>query len=55
MNIALLADFLTYMGVGLDAQAGLGGFNLALDDSYKGQVVRGCPSYEDVHQPSTLT
>lgn len=44
--------FLSYVGAGLDGQAGLGDFNLALDDSYKGQVVRGCPSYEDVRQPS---
>lgn len=52
MNVAALAAFLAYVGAGLDGQAGLGDFNLALDDSYKGQVVKGCPAYEDVRQPS---
>ena len=41
-----------YVGAGLDGAAGLGDFNLALDDSYKGQVVKGCPAYEEVRQPS---
>ena len=52
MNIAALAAFLTYVGAGLDGSAGLGDFNLALDDSYNGQVVKGCPAYEDVRQDS---
>jgi hypothetical protein len=52
VNIALLAAFFTYVGAGLDGQAGLGDFNLAIDDSYQGQVVKGCPAYEDVRQPS---
>ncbi len=40
------------MGAGLDGEAGLGDFNLALDDNYKGQIVKGCPAYEEVRQPS---
>jgi hypothetical protein len=52
VNVAALFAFLTYVGAGLDGQAGLGDFNLALDDSYKGQVVKGCPAYEEVRQPS---
>lgn len=52
VNIAALAAFFTYVGAGLDSQAGLGDYNLALDDSYKGQVVKGCPSYDEVRQPS---
>ncbi|KAG7359460.1 alcohol acetyltransferase [Nitzschia inconspicua] len=52
LNVAALFAFLTYVGAGLDGQAGLGDFNLALDDSYKGQVVKGCPTYEEVRQPS---
>jgi hypothetical protein len=51
-NIAALAAFLTYVGAGLDGVAGLGDYNLALNDSYQGQVVKGCPAYEDVRQPS---
>jgi hypothetical protein len=52
VNIAVLAAFFTYVGAGLDGQAGLGDFNLAIDDSYQGQMVKGCPAYEDVRQPS---
>lgn len=52
MNIAVLAAFFSYIGAGLDGTAGLGDFNLALDDNYKGQIVKGCPAYEDVRQPS---
>lgn len=52
VNIAALTAFLAYVGAGLDGQAGLGDFNLALDDSYQGRVVKGCPAYEDVRQPS---
>lgn len=36
----------------MDGQAGLGDYNLALDDSYKGQIVKGCPAYDEVRQPS---
>jgi hypothetical protein len=52
VNIAAFSAFLTYVGAGLDGAAGLGDFNLALDDSYKGQIVKGCPAYEDVRQSS---
>ena len=52
VNIAAVAAFLTYVGAGLEGTAGLGDFNLALDDSYKGQVVKGCPAYSDVRQAS---
>eukprot|EP00565_Helicotheca_tamesis_P007048 CAMPEP_0185733512 /NCGR_PEP_ID=MMETSP1171-20130828/19752_1 /TAXON_ID=374046 /ORGANISM="Helicotheca tamensis, Strain CCMP826" /LENGTH=987 /DNA_ID=CAMNT_0028403267 /DNA_START=144 /DNA_END=3107 /DNA_ORIENTATION=+ len=51
-NIAALSAFITYVGAGLDGQAGLGDFNLQLNDSYKGTVVKGCPTYEQVRQPS---
>ena len=52
VNVAALFAFLSYVGAGLDGQAGLGDFNLALDDNYKGQIVKGCPAYEEVRQPS---
>ena len=52
VNIAAVAAFLTYVGAGLDGTAGLGDFNLALDDSYQGKVVKGCPTYDEVRQPS---
>ena len=52
VNTAAIFAFFAYVGAGLDGTAGLGDFNLALDDSYKGQVVKGCPAYEDVRQPS---
>jgi hypothetical protein len=52
VNVAALFAFLSYVGSGLEGTAGLGDFNLALDDSYKGQVVKGCPAYEDVRQSS---
>jgi hypothetical protein len=52
VNVAAVFAFLTYVGAGLDGQGGLGDFNLALDDSYKGQVVKGCPAYDEVRQPS---
>ena len=52
VNIAAVAAFLTYVGAGLDGQAGLGDYNLALDDKYQGQVVKGCPAYDEVRQAS---
>lgn len=52
VNVAALFAFLTYIGAGLDGEAGLGDFNLALDDSYQGKVVKGCPAYAEVRQPS---
>jgi len=50
--VAALAAFFTYVGAGLDGVNGLGDYNLALDDSYKGQIVKGCPAYEEVRQSS---
>lgn len=52
VNVGALFAFITYVGAGLDGQAGLGDFNLALDDNYKGTIVKGCPAYEEVRQPS---
>jgi hypothetical protein len=52
VNIAALCAFLAYIGAGLDGQAGLADYNLALDDPYDGKVVKGCPSYEKVRQSS---
>ena len=52
LNVAALAAFFTYVGAGLSGTAGLGDYNLALDDSYQGQIVKGCPAYEEVRQPS---
>lgn len=54
LNVAALAAFLAYVGAGLAGTAGLGDYNLALDDSYQGQVVKGCPTYEEVRQPSMV-
>eukprot|EP00568_Trieres_chinensis_P006936 CAMPEP_0183303626 /NCGR_PEP_ID=MMETSP0160_2-20130417/8987_1 /TAXON_ID=2839 ORGANISM="Odontella Sinensis, Strain Grunow 1884" /NCGR_SAMPLE_ID=MMETSP0160_2 /ASSEMBLY_ACC=CAM_ASM_000250 /LENGTH=1011 /DNA_ID=CAMNT_0025466551 /DNA_START=56 /DNA_END=3091 /DNA_ORIENTATION=+ len=51
-NVAALGAFLAYVGAGLDGTAGLGDYNLALNDQYEGRVVKGCPAYEDVRQPS---
>jgi hypothetical protein len=47
-----LAAFFFYVGTGLSGTAGLGDYNLALDDSFQGTVVKGCPTYEQVRQPS---
>ena len=52
LNVAALSAFLTYVGAGLDGQAGLGDFNLQLNDDYRGEFVRGCPSYDEVRRPS---
>lgn len=52
INIAALSAFLMYVGAGLDGQGGLGDYNLQLDDSYKGEIVKGCPAYADIRQPS---
>lgn len=52
VNIAAVAAFFAYVGAGLDGTAGLGDFNLAVDDSYQGTVVKGCPTYEAMRQPS---
>lgn len=52
VNIAALCAFIAYIGAGLDGQAGLADFNLAVDDPYAGKVIKGCPAYEKVRQPS---
>jgi len=52
LNIFALSAFLSYVGAGLDGKAGLGDFNLALDDSYQGTTVKGCPTYDQVRQRS---
>jgi hypothetical protein len=52
LNVVALSAFLAYVGAGLDGNGGLGDFNLSLDDSYKGQQFRGCPTYEQVRQTS---
>ena len=52
LNIFLVAAFVNYVGSGLAGTGGLGDFNLQLNDPYKGTVVKGCPAYEDVRQPS---
>jgi hypothetical protein len=52
LNVAALSAFLTYVGAGLDGQAGLGDFNLQLNDDYQGEIVRGCPAYDEVRRPS---
>lgn len=52
LNIFALSAFISYVGAGLDGQAGLGDFNLALDDSYAGKTVKGCPTYDEVRQKS---
>lgn len=40
------------MGLGLSGNAGLGDYNLAIDDNYQGNSFKGCPAYEEVRQPS---
>ena len=52
INIAAVAAFMAYTGAGTEGAAGLGDYNLALDDSYRGQVVKGCPAYDEVRQPT---
>lgn len=52
VNIFALSAFVSYVGAGLDGKAGLGDFNLALDDNYGGKPVRGCPTYNEVRQKS---
>ena len=52
VNIAAVSAFISYVGAGLDGVGGLGDFNLQLDDNYGTQVVKGCPAYDEVRQPS---
>mmetsp|Transcript_145020 Transcript_145020/g.255648 ORF Transcript_145020/g.255648 Transcript_145020/m.255648 type:complete len:516 (+) Transcript_145020:133-1680(+) len=47
LNLGLLALFINYIGVGLEGGKDMSDFNLALDDG-----VKGCPTYEQVRQPS---
>jgi len=49
-NLALLALFINYVGCGLEGSGDLSDYNLALDDG-----VKGCPTYEQVRQPSMST
>lgn len=46
-NLFLLASFINYVGRGLEGYKGLSDYNLALDDG-----VKGCPTYQEVRQPS---
>jgi len=46
-NFALLAAFVHYVGCGIEGTGDLSDYNLALNDG-----VRGCPTYEQVRQPS---
>ena len=41
VNIAAFSAFFAYVGAGLDGQAGLGDFNLQVDDNYGTKVVKG--------------
>ena len=47
LNIGLVGLLINYVGSGLEGTGGLGDYNLALDDG-----IRGCPTYEQVRQPS---
>ena len=49
VNVALLGLFINYVGSGIEGTNGLGDYNLALDDG-----VKGCPTYEEVRQPSMV-
>ena len=44
---AVIALFINYVGSGLDGTVNQAAYNLALDDG-----VKGCPTYEQVKQPS---
>jgi hypothetical protein len=47
LTIGLLAAFIHYVGCGLEGTKDLAEYNLALDDG-----IKGCPTYEQVRQPS---
>ena len=51
-NAAAFFAFLAYVGSGLAGTAGFGDYNLVLNDNFKGNLVKGCPAYEEVRQPS---
>ena len=50
--MAALSASLAYVGAGLDGPAGLGDFDLQLNDDYQGRVVKGCTAYNEVRQLS---
>jgi len=52
VNIFAISSFFAYIGAGLDGKAGLGDFNLAVNDNYEEKIVKGCPAYDLVKQPS---
>ena len=52
LNIFVIAAFVNYVGSGLGGMNGMGDFNLALNDAYRGKEFKGCPTYEQVRQPS---
>ena len=53
-NSLALSFFIGYIGFGLSgsASAGLGDYNLQLDDDYGGKIVKGCPAYSEVRSNS---
>jgi hypothetical protein len=48
LGIIALAALLGYIGAGLDGERGLGDYNIQLDDSYQGKLVKGCPAPAEV-------
>lgn len=52
VNILAVSAFIAYVGAGLDGQAGTGDYQLGVNDDYQGKVFKGCPTYEEVRQPS---
>ena len=52
LNALVVSALIFYIGNGLNGTGGFGDYNLQLNDDYQGQVVKGCPAYEDVRQPS---
>jgi hypothetical protein len=48
LGITALAALLVYIGAGLDGERGLGDYNIQLDDSYQGKLVKGCPAPAEV-------
>ena len=47
LNVALLGLFINFVGLGLEGALDNGEYNLALNDG-----VKGCPTYQQVKQPS---
>lgn len=46
LNVFLVSSFLGYVGGGLKGVGGMSDYNLGLNDDFRGERVRGCPSYE---------